>query len=98
MIDTWHSGIWRGTYTAEHEPKDPPKEVCELLSDFWGATSLHGAVFKKPRGFIFWHCEDCRSPCSPTGMRSHVLPAHGKTQMEVVCFNVRVMRKVEAMS
>ena len=88
----------RGLGSIEPEPADPPPLVCALLSSTWGAGSRAATILRQPQGFTFWHCDDCRSPCSPSGMRSHVLPAHGKAQMEVVCFNVRIMRKVEALS
>lgn len=65
--------------------REQAQPIEEALSQFWGATSLHGAVFRKPRGFSFWHCDKCRSPATPSGLRSYELPAHGAAQMEVVC-------------
>lgn len=85
-------------YSVEPEPEDPPPLVCALLSSTWGSSSRAASILRKPDGFTFWHCDECRSPCSPSGMRSHVLPARGKAQMEVVCVNVRFIRKAEAMS
>lgn len=55
------------------------------LCNTWGATSLHAEVFRKPQGVRWVHCFECYSPSTPSGTRSHVAPAAGPTQMEVVC-------------
>jgi hypothetical protein len=75
-----------------------PPTWREMLSDYWGATSLHASVFRTPRGLRWVHCNRCRSPSSPSGMRSMVLPAHGRVQMTVVCETTQALlkREVEA--
>lgn len=71
-------------------------EWANELSDAWGATSLHAAVFHRPRGVQWVHCNACRSRSSPSGMRSMVLPARGPVEMEVVCRTTQALLRADA--
>lgn len=43
-----------------------PRTWREMLSDYWGATSLHGAVYRRPHGVRWVHCARCRLPSPPS--------------------------------
>lgn len=85
----WEPGIWAGK-------AEIPREWRETLSEFWGAKSLHGSVFRQPRGCIWWHCAQCRMPSNPAGTRSLTLPARGAAQMEAACYLVQHMHQRDA--
>jgi hypothetical protein len=60
--------------------------LLDVLRECWGSASLHAAVFHAPEeGFRWMHCFKCFTPSTPSRNRSHVAPAVGPAQMEVVC-------------
>lgn len=84
-------GTW---VTPEDVIKAPvPQPWADLLSEFWGARSLHGAVFRRPQGVVFWHCEGCRVPTNPTGTRTWDGAATTAKQVELLCEGVTMWRR-----
>lgn len=86
-------GTW---VTPEDLEKMPvPQPWADLLSEFWGANSLHGAIFRQPRGVVFWHCARCRVPTNPSGTRTWDGAATTAKQTQRLCEGVWLWRQQE---